>query len=292
MGNGIINLGQGQGVRRRNRSSPSPYSGLAAARARVTYGLMSAPSTLPGGKSALDRYFYAAATVLLLVLTIVGFKLFYFEGRAYPDREITPPIRTLVITHGVAMSVWMLLALAQPLLVAAGRVQLHRKLGAVTAIVAAALTLLGLKIGIESTRVAPPDMMFGPFTPKQFMAVPVLDILLFAGFVAAGIVFRRRPDIHRPAMFLATLAAVGAALSRIDAFNTLYYGTIFQKIFGDFFFSVVLGAVIVLAKWLSSKSWDRWLGLGYALMTLVYLGIVQFMGTATWGRIADFLLGL
>ena len=77
------------------------------------------------GRSVLDRYFYAVATVLLLVLVISGFHFFHFEGRAYPGaRELTPPIRMLLITHGVAMSAWMLLAIVQPLLVAQSRVKL------------------------------------------------------------------------------------------------------------------------------------------------------------------------
>lgn len=253
---------------------------------------MSAPSTLPGGKPASERYFYAAATVLLLVLTIVGFKLFYFQGRAYPDRELTPPIRSLVITHGVAMSLWMLLAIAQPLLVASGNVRLHRKLGVFTAGVAGALVLLGLKIGIESTRVAPPEQMFGPFTPKQFMATPVIAILMFASLVLIGVIYRQRAAIHRPAMFLATLTVVAAAISRIDALNHLYYGTVFQKIWADGFFTVVFGAAIVLAKWALTKSWDRWLGLGYAYLAVGFFGIAQIMGTAVWDRVADLLLAI
>lgn len=244
-------------------------------------------------RSTANRWFYSGATVLLLALVIIGFRFFYFHGTAYPDgHPLTPPIRTLVIAHAVLMTFWMLLAIFQPVLVASGNTKLHRQVGVIGTVAAAGLALLGWKIGIESARVAPPGMMFGPFTPKQFMAVPVLDIGLFVALVTVGIIKRNRPEIHRPMMFLATLSVVAAGISRIDAFNQLYYGTIFQMVFGDFLFTIVTGAVIVVAKRFVTKAWDRWLAIGFAALTLGFLFIAQFMGTAAWSRIADFLLSL
>ena len=134
-------------------------------------------------KPLAERYFYSVATLLLLALTVVGFQLFYFHGMAYPGRPLAPPIKTLVITHGVAMSLWMLLSLVQPFLIASGNRRVHMALGKVAAVVAACLVVLGLKLGIAACKVAPPGMMFGPLTPKQFLAVPVLNIVLFALFL-------------------------------------------------------------------------------------------------------------
>ncbi len=113
-------------------------------------------------KPFVERYFYSVATILLLVLTVVGFQLFYFHGKAYPDRPLTPPIKALVITHGMAMSLWMLLAIIQPLLVAGGNRRAHMALGKVMTVIAVCLTVLGMKLGIASCKVAPPDLMYGP----------------------------------------------------------------------------------------------------------------------------------
>ena len=242
------------------------------------------------GKPAAERYFYSISTLLLLVLTVVGFQLFYFHGRAYPGRPLTPPIRNLVITHGVAMSLWMILAIVQPFLVASGNRRLHMTLGKIAAAIAAILFVLGTKLGIESCRVSPPDLMHGPFNPKQFMAVPVLDILLFAMFVAVGVWFRKRPDIHRPMMFLASLAAVGAAIARIDFFSHLYAGTIFQKLWGEIFFTVVIGAVFLAAKCLIFRKFDKWFAVGYAALALWFLMIIQGAATPVWDSIATLLL--
>jgi hypothetical protein len=253
---------------------------------------MSNPVANTPKKTVAELYFYSIATVLLLVLVVVGFQLFYFHGMAYPHpgHPLTPPIKTLIITHGVAMSMWMGLAIAQPFLVASGNRRLHMALGKVAAVIAACLVVLGIKLGIAACKFAPPDLMYGPMTPKQFMAVPVLDITLFALFVVAGVWNRKRPDIHRPVMFLATLAAVAAGISRIDFFNNFYAGTVWEKWFGVFFFTVAIAGIFLIAKCVVFRKFDRWFATGFAVMT-VWFFLLNFLAmTPAWDGIAGFLL--
>jgi hypothetical protein len=243
------------------------------------------------GKPAAERYFYAIATGLLLVLVVTGFQLFYFHGRMYPGQPLIPPIKGLLITHGVAMSLWMLLAVAQPVLVAGGNRRAHMAIGKAAAVIAACLVVLGLKLAVASTRVAPPDLMYGPLTPKQFMAIPVLSIVLFAGFVATGVLMRKRPDIHRPMMFLATMTAVSTAIGRMDALNHLYAGTLWERLFGVSFFTLVIAAVLVAVKCAVFRKFDRWLAGGFAVLVLWCLMIAQGAPTRAWDTVAGWLLG-
>jgi hypothetical protein len=196
----------------------------------------------------------------------------------------------LIITHGVAMLLWVLLAIIQPLLIASGHRRLHMALGKVAAVIAVCLVMLGIKLGVASTRVAPPDLMHGPLTPKQFMAVPVLSIVLFALFVAAGVLWRKRPDLHRPMMFMASMAVVGAAIARIDFFNHLYAGTVWQRLFGDLFFTPVIAGLFLIAKCVVFRKFDRWFALGFVVLTLWCLLIVQGAPTPAWDAIASLLL--
>ena len=241
-------------------------------------------------KPVAERYFYSIATVLLLGLTVVGFQLFYFHGMAYPGRPLTPPIKTLIIMHGVAMSLWMLLAIIQPLLIAGGNRRAHMALGKIMTVIAVVLVVLGLKLGIAACKTAPPDLMFGPLTPKQFMSVPVLVIVLFALFVATGVLMRKRPDIHKPIMFLASLAAVAAAIARMDFLNHLYRGTVWQKLFSDFFFTLVIGGVFLIAKCVVFRKFDRWFAAGFAVMVVWFWMVAQIAPTPTWDAIASLLL--
>lgn len=237
------------------------------------------------------RRFYVGIAALLLVLMILGFQQFYLHGKAYPDRELAPPIRTLLILHGIGMSAWLLLFLVQPLLIMAGNRRVHMMLGRIGAALAACIVILGFRLGIEATRISPPDMIIWGLAPKQFMAVPIISIIIFAGFVIAGVWNRRRPEVvHRPMLLLATLAAMSAAVSRIDCINALYHGTVWETVFGPFFGTLAIGAFFLVMKWLLARPLNRWFAIGYAGLVVSSALILQLATTGTWDHFASFLL--
>jgi hypothetical protein len=241
-------------------------------------------------KPLLERYFYSAATVVLLGLTVVGFQLFYFHGQVYPGEPMPPPIKALIITHGLAMSLWMLFSVVQPFLIASGNRRLHMAMGKIAASIAVCLVLLGMKLGIASCQASPPGSMDGPLTPKQFLSVPVGNILLFALFAAAGVWWRKLPDIHKPMMFLASLTLVAAAIARIDFLNNLYAGTVWEKLFGFFFFAVVISGLFLVIKCVVFRKFDRWFAAGYGVMVAWFLMVAQIARTPTWDAIASVLV--
>lgn len=233
------------------------------------------------------RYFYLAAGVLMLVVAITGFRHFYLEGKSYPGRPITPPIRGLIIAHGVLMSAWIVLLIVQPFLVATRRVRAHMALGKVGAVMAVAIVVLGFLTATKSVQVAPPDMMFGPLTPKQFMSVPYTTVVLFAVFIGIGLWKRNRPAIHRPFMFLATLIAIGAAMDRIDFIRNLYIQTIFFRVWSSYFSTLLLGTLLWAIKCGITRSIDRWFGLGLLVFWIVCGVMTQLAPTPVWDAIAS-----
>ncbi|MFO0834753.1 MAG: hypothetical protein U0638_07270 [Phycisphaerales bacterium] len=250
-----------------------------------------APS--PSHRKPFDpsKWFYAFAGLVMLVSAVVGFEQFYFHGKSYPGREITPPIRTLVIVHGISMSLWSILILVQPLLVSLKRHKVHMTLGKVGATLAGVILVLGVMIGVQSARVAPPEQLIMGFNPRQFMAVPLLSVIIFASLVAVGVWKRKKPAIHRAMMLTATLAVISAALNRIDALNNLYVGTIWDHLFGPFFIAMVVGAVLAIARCIVARTFDRWLVGSVAGLILVSAGIVALMRTSAWDSIAGMILG-
>jgi hypothetical protein len=238
------------------------------------------------------RWFYSVASLSLLVVMFIGFQMFYLHGQAYPGRPLTPPIRTLIIIHGCLMTVWMLLAVVQPLLVGTGRKRLHMKLGIFGVVLASAIVLAGVKIGIEAARVTPPDFRVFGLAPKEFMAVPVLSILLFGLFVLIGVANRRRPEVHRPMMLMASLSIMGAALGRMAPLNALYAGTWWETVFSAFLMQTILVAIVLAAKCIVFKSFDRWLAAGFAAFTAVSVAISLGAKTQAWDQFATFLLQL
>ena len=91
-------------------------------------------------------------------------------------------------------------------------------------------------------------------------------------------------------MLLATLAAIPAALDRIDAISSLYRQTIWGTIFGPFFSALVIGAVFLVVKWALTGKFDRWYAMGYAGLVLADAFIIKLATTNAWDQFASFLL--
>lgn len=244
--------------------------------------------TVPNVKP--EKYFYAVAAVVLVAAMLTGFHHFYFEGRAYPGREITPPIRRLVILHGSAMTAWMMVFLSQPLLVLRNEKKLHRKVGTVGAMLAGIAVVVGLKVAVESARAKPPEMLQYGLTPIQFMSIPVLSILMFGACIAAAVANRRNPGIHRTLMLVGTLSAITAALARIDPLKDLFAGTVFERIWGIYFTTLFVTVLLLVLKSTLARKLDRALAIGCIGLALFFAFDVQIATTAIWGNIANFLL--
>jgi hypothetical protein len=245
----------------------------------------------PELRSGPLRWFWSASAAAVLVLSVVGFRHFFLHGQSYPGRPITPPIRELVIAHGVAMSAWLVLMIVQPLLVATRRVRVHMTLGRVGAVLAAGIVVLGFVLATRSAAVAPPGAMIGPFTARQFMAVPYSGALVFGLCVGIGVWQRKRPDVHRPMIFLGTLSAFAAAMDRIDGIRDLYAGTFLYAIWGPFFSALAVGVVLLALKCALARSFDRWFAGGLAALFVVFAVTVQVATSPAWERFAARMTG-
>jgi hypothetical protein len=237
-----------------------------------------------------SRWFYSVASLSLLVLMFIGFQLFYLQGKSFPDRPLTPPIRTLIIIHACLMTAWMLLAVGQPLLVGTKRKRVHMKLGVLGVMLAAGMVVAGVRIGIESARVAPGELRIFGLYPKEFMAIPVLSILVFGLLVLIGVVNRRRAAVHRPMMLMASVALIGAAMARMAPLNALYAGTWWEVVFTAFFMQVIVAGILLLANCLVTQSFDRWLAGGFAGLTVASVAISLGAKTHAWDQFATLLL--
>ncbi|MFA5058423.1 MAG: hypothetical protein WC485_09940 [Opitutaceae bacterium] len=228
--------------------------------------------------------------LLLLGATLAGFQQFYLHGRAYPGREILPHAQLLIVAHGVAMSGWIVLFLVQPMLIISANRRLHMTLGKIGAVLAAAIVVLGLQVPIAVTRFGPEFPLWG-LTRRQFMAIPIISILIFGVFVAIGVWYRRRPEIHRPMMLLATLSIMAAATDRITGLPALYAASFWGRVFGPFFPALLIGALFPVVHWLLTRAFDRWYAAGYAALVVANAMIMALAPSEAWGRFAAFLVG-
>lgn len=154
-----------------------------------------------------ERRLYTAGAIAAVLVVFAGFARTYYLKGAFGTPELPP----LMHAHGIAMTLWVALFVAQTRLVAAGRTDLHRKLGVAGLVVAAAVVILGAKVAIEGAR----GGLSPGLPPLVFLAVPLGMLAVFVPLVAAAIALRRRSDWHKRLMLLATLTLLTPAIARL-----------------------------------------------------------------------------
>ncbi len=157
--------------------------------------------------------FFLGLAVAAAAVVFAGFAPTYYlrpVGYAirYPSGQlVSSTLPPLIHVHALLATAWLLLLVAQTSLIAADRVDSHRKLGVAGAVIGVAFVALGVLTALRGVRDG-----WNPGGPFQdsigFLAVSLADVLLFAAFVAAALYYRRRPDWHKRLMVLGTLAGL------------------------------------------------------------------------------------
>jgi hypothetical protein len=177
-----------------------------------------------------DRLFYGGMSIIVAAIVFVGFSRTFYLSAWFHG----PSLTLLRVVHGTLFSAWILLLITQTSLISAGRTDIHRRLGAGGAVLAAAMVVVGTVLAIGNAREgrAPPGI-----GPLQFLAIPLFDMVVFSVLVTLGISFRRQPETHKRLMLLATLTLLAAAAARLP--------TALAAAGPPFYFGVVDGLVLV-----------------------------------------------
>ncbi|HYP27802.1 MAG TPA: hypothetical protein VE262_13880 [Blastocatellia bacterium] len=156
-----------------------------------------------------ERLFYTGMAAAFVITVFAGFARTYYL-RPYFG---TPPLTPLLHLHGVVFTSWLVLLLTQTALVAANRIGIHRRLGIAGAVLAVLMVLIGTATAIIRAKIV--EVPPGAPSPLVFLTVPLGDMLVFASLVGAGFYFRRRGDVHKRLMLLATISILPAATARL-----------------------------------------------------------------------------
>jgi hypothetical protein len=161
-------------------------------------------------------WFAVGTAAFVTALSILGFAPATVETAT----RFGPP-SALVVAHGVVAAAWLLLFLAQAILVKTGHTRLHRRLGIAGSLLGCAMAALIVPtVTHEATRGYDfsGDLLRGAFPPGSLppldvrvqtatvgMLPPLLGTLNFTLLIVAGVWYRRRPEIHSRLMLLSLL---------------------------------------------------------------------------------------
>ncbi len=158
-----------------------------------------------------ERRFYLGTTFIFLALVFWTFaRTFYLKAFF-----ATPALPLLLQIHGAVMTGWVVLLAVQSSLIAAHRVQWHRRLGVFGTVWAALVVILGSVTTLHAA--AREVRAHSTFAASQVVitSLDLIQMLLFAGFVGTAIWLRRRPDYHKRLMLLTIACMLPDALARL-----------------------------------------------------------------------------
>ncbi len=180
-------------------------------------------------RRARRTHFYLALPVLMLAIALIGFWPQYY-GRLLSGSALDiGSSHVLVHVHSSLFLGWLAILFAQALFVRVGRVDLHRRLGPLFATYGYGAAAVGAIAGVQ---LAAFRVTRGGTLDEAaiFVAAPLLDMLMFMGFLTAAIIYRRRSEIHRTLMVFAaySFAFIGLVryLVRLGALENLWLGTL------------------------------------------------------------------
>ena len=166
-----------------------------------------------------DSIFFPAMAWAMAAMVFAGFAPSWFLRGYIPAPIPLVPLSPLIILHGIAFTLWIVLFIVQTSLVAANRRDIHRKLGWWGVGLAVAMVILGLTAALDSLRHGATPLPSIP--PATFFAVPVGSMAIFAPLVLLGVVNRKRPDHHKRYMLISVMGLMLPATARLGLMGLL-----------------------------------------------------------------------
>jgi hypothetical protein len=146
-------------------------------------------------------------------------------------------------------------------LAARGKIAMHRRVGSFGIAYGCLVLALGVSVTFAASVV---HVAVGEWTTERaarFLALALGDMVLFGGFFGAAVAYRRRPEIHKRLMLLASVALMFAGAGRL-------------WIVGE-----PTNVPLLLAIWYSPV----FLGIGYDLVTRRRVHPVYIIGALVMG---------
>jgi hypothetical protein len=145
-----------------------------------------------------ERLFFGGMGLAMVLTAFLGFAHSYYLRPASAS-----PLSPLLQLHGALMTGWMLLYMVQTALIAAHRVDVHRRLGIAGVVFAVVLIIVATWA----------SFVVRGFTPKIVFSAGA--IVMFVVYLTAGVVQRRNAQAHKRWMLLFTLSLLPPAIARM-----------------------------------------------------------------------------
>jgi hypothetical protein len=187
-----------------------------------------ATSSLPVTFSAprnlgVERWSFVGFAIAMIAVSIAGFAPSLVQPAAR-----RAPLSLLAGAHGLVFFAWQILFLAQSLLIATGRIAVHRRLGLAGVFLYFVMIPLGFATSIamghrgfdlSGDLKILPHASPGFVDPVVGLLFPLTDMAMFAVLAGAALCFVRWREIHKRLMLFANIMLMPAPLAHLIGHN-------------------------------------------------------------------------
>jgi hypothetical protein len=166
--------------------------------------------TFAGPLGLVDKYFYFAMSLLFPTVVVWGFSR-TVDQSLFHVAIPRPPILWL---HGAVYFGWVIFFFSQSVLVRTRNVNWHRFLGWFGVALGAAMVPLGIATAIVMGRFDASQLHQPGSDP--FLIIPFYDMAAFGTLFTLAVIWRKKPELHRRLIFVATCVLTEAAFARFD----------------------------------------------------------------------------
>jgi len=156
----------------------------------------------------MKKYYFPISSALLLILSIVG-----FSDNLFTDVGQKSNSDPKFIIHGLFCFAWFIILLIQTNYIRSNNLKTHKKLGIAGMVVALGVFITTVYIFVVIHK-GWDSMSYIARCNRIFM--PSFALLVWLGYV-----YRKKPDMHKRFMYVASLYMLGPILSRAMAHSFL-----------------------------------------------------------------------
>ena len=223
-------------------------------------------------RARYDRLFYSGASLAMALALVIGFSRNYYLSYWLDPLPGAPEMTSRLHIHGAIATAWVLLAVVQPLLIAAGNRRLHRTLGMCALVLIPAMTVLLFEASYTAMMQqraplgAPVTIFFG------FNAISAVN---FAVAASLAIMWRRDAGWHKRLIMLSWVPLLPPGFGRMPA---LVSSAPISMLFGA---NLIILLGILYDKWSRGSLHPAWKW-GGTLMVLSQFIALTGSGSAPW----------
>jgi hypothetical protein len=159
-------------------------------------------------RGAIGKYFYLFMSLVIVAVVVYGFSFTIDKNLIHP----AVPRPWLLYVHATIFTGWLGFFVLQSILVRSRKVLWHRRLGLFGAAVGTLIPIVGVSTAILMGRFDVTTLHLAD--TESFLIIPLFDMVCFTSTFPLAVYWRKKPEMHRRLMLVATCALTAAGFGR------------------------------------------------------------------------------